>query len=141
MKLKLFYDRILKVLTIPAVFKIPHNRIISKFVLDTGSPHTILNYSDSIRLNIPHLQKSELIRIGGRAYQSYLYKNLELTFKSEDGKPVKDFIEVRVLKPASLKMEEIDKLDSFPNLLGLDFLEKGYKLFCNLSNGEIYLEK
>ncbi len=141
MRIKIFFDQKSKVLRIPALFKIPHKRIKSDFVLDTGSPHTFLNYTDAIRLTVPHTLKDKQIRIGGRKYQSYLFSKFEFTFKTEDDELVTESIPIRVLKPHGLNIDEIEELDNFPNLLGLDFLEKGYKLYCDLKNKEIYLEK
>ncbi|HJX50312.1 MAG TPA: hypothetical protein VJ438_02525, partial [Candidatus Nanoarchaeia archaeon] len=80
MKIKVFYDKDLKVLNIPVVLKTPHSRIPSNLVVDTGSPHTIINYTDSLRLGIPHTSKAELIRIGGRCYQSYIFNKLGILF-------------------------------------------------------------
>ncbi|MBI2630447.1 hypothetical protein HYW76_05075 [Candidatus Pacearchaeota archaeon] len=140
-KLKLFYDKNLKQIKIPSVLKSSRNRIVSNFIFDTGSPHTILNYSDSLRLGIPHVTKSEIIRMGGRVYQSYIFNNFEIIFKSPEKEIIKEILPVRVLKPNSLKMERIEEMDRFPNILGIDFLEKGYKFVCDIVNEEIYLEK
>lgn len=141
MKIRIFYNKTSKLLRIPAVLQVPHKRIISDFIIDTGSPYTILNYSDSLRLGIPHSIKSEIIRIGGRTYQSYLFDKFEIIMKSINNEEIKEFIPIRVLKPTSLKIKELENLDSFPNILGIDFLEKGFKLFCNLQENDIYLEK
>ncbi|MBM3234157.1 hypothetical protein FJZ19_03610 [Candidatus Pacearchaeota archaeon] len=141
MKIKVFYDKDSKQLRVPVIVKIPHKRISSDFVIDTGSPHTILNYSNSLRLGVPHTEKAELIRLGGRAYQSYLFNRTEIVFKSEDNKEINEIISARILKPSSPKAEEIEMLDRCPNLLGIDFLEKGWKFFCNLEKDEVYFEK
>ena len=141
MKIKIIYNKYPKLLRIPAILQVPHKRIASDFVLDTGSPHTVLNYSNSIRLGIPHNTKSEIIRIGGEVYQSYLFNKFEIVFKSTDNEEIKEQIPIRVLKPNSAKMNELEKLDKFPNLLGIDFLERGYKLICDIQNNDIYLEK
>lgn len=141
MKIKASYDSDFRYIKIPIILKAPRKRIISHVIFDTGSPHTLLNYSDSIRLCIPHNNKSELIRIGGRTYQSYLSYKFEVFLKSEDGDIIKEILPIRVLKPISLKSEELEKLDRFPNILGLDFLELGYKFFCDLKTKNIYFEK
>jgi len=141
MKIKISYKKIPKLMRIPALLKVPHKRIISDFVIDTGSPYTILNYSDSIRLNIPHTTKGEIIRIGGRTYQSYIFNKFEIILKTMDDKEITEIIPIRVLKPTSLKIDELRILDNLPNILGLDFLEKGYKLVCNIPEYDIYLEK
>ena len=40
-----------------------------------------------------------------------------------------------------IKIGFLEDLDSFPNILGMDFLRRGYIFYCNLKNGEIYFEK
>ena len=139
MKVKISYDK--KLLRVPVVLLTPHKRVVSNFVIDTGSPHTIINYKDSLRLAIPHIQKSELVRIAGKVYQSYVYERVEIIFKTLEGKEMREKIPVRVLKLFSLRFSEIENLDKLPNLLGLDFLEKGYKLVCNMKEADIFIEK
>lgn len=141
MKIKLLYDKDSKQIRVPVIIKIPHKRIVSDFVIDTGSPHTILNYSNSVRLGVPHTEKSELIRLGGRAYQSYLFSKVEIVFKSDENKEIIETIPVRILKPNSPRIEEMEQLDRCPNLMGIDFFEKGYSFFCSLASGEVYFEK
>lgn len=140
MRVKVQFNKIYKTLRVPAVLRIPHKRIASDFILDTGSPHTILNYTDSIRLGIPHDKKSEIVRMGGRVYQSYIYDNFEIILKSLDNQEIVEKISIRVIKPISSKINEIENLDKFPNLLGLDFLEK-WNLICKIKDDEIFLER
>lgn len=140
MKIKILFDEKSKVLRIPALLKIPHKRIKSDLVLDTGSPHTILNYTDSIRLGVPHTFKDKIVRMGGRIYQSYLFNKFEIVFKTDENELVTEVIPIMILKPHGLNIDELEELDEFPNLLGLDLLEKGYKLFCDLKNKETFLE-
>lgn len=140
-KIRIFYDKEEKLLRVPAILKVPHARIVSDFILDTGSPHTILNYTDSIRLGIPHTEKSEIVRMGGRAYQRYTFNKFEMVLKSQDNQAVTENLPIRILIPCSLKSIELINLDKFPNLLGMDFLEKGYKLFCDINNKDIKFEK
>jgi hypothetical protein len=141
MKIKILYNKDYKSLKVPAILITPHKRISSEFIIDTGSPHTLLNYTDSLRLSIPHSQKAEIVRIAGRAYQSYIFNRLTIVFKSSEGKEIKETIPVRVIKPMSMKSDELENLDRLPNLLGMDFLEKNYKLLCNIEREDIHLEK
>jgi hypothetical protein len=141
MKIKVFYDKNLRLLKIPVVLKIPHGRIASDFVVDTGSPHTILNYTDSIRLSVPHNSKAELVRIGGRVYQSYLFNRFTIVLKSENNEAISEDMPIRILIPNSLQGKELEALDKFPNLLGMDFLERGYKFYCDISKEEINFQK
>lgn len=141
MRIRVQYNKVYKSLNLPAVLITQRKRVMSKFIIDTGSPHTILNYGDSLRLNIPHNEKSEVIRIGGRVYQSYIFNNLQIIFKSFNGEEVRQSISVRVLKPNSLKSNELENLDRIPNILDLDFLELGYNFSCDLVNDEVFLQK
>lgn len=51
------------------VLRTPHNRITTIFMLDTGSPLTIIGYSDALRLKIPFEgYEKEIISIGGRKF-------------------------------------------------------------------------
>jgi|TARA_B100001971_G_scaffold203688_1_gene218888 hypothetical protein len=140
MKIKVIYDSELHLLKIPVKIKSPHKSISVFLVLDTGSPNTLLNYTDSRTLNIPFINQSGIISIGGSKYQSYSYNRIEIYFKSTEGNSIIENIPVKVLRPTSSRIDDLDELDSFPNILGLDFLKK-YKLVCDIKNNEIYLER
>ena len=71
MKIKVVYDKELNWLKIPVTLKTPHKRISVFIVFDTGSSNTLLNYLDSRRLNIPFIETSGNVSIGGNKYQSY----------------------------------------------------------------------
>ena len=141
MKIKAFHDKNLDIIKIPCVLKTPHKRIVSDFIFDTGSANTILNFTDSLRLNIPRINKSELVRMGGRKYQSYEFNKLEIVFKSTENEAIIIKMPIKSLKPTTPKIGALEELDDFPNLLGLDFLKQGYKFFCDLDNEKIYFEK
>lgn len=145
MKIKLFTyleDSKNTYLNATVILKAPHQRILTKFILDTGSPQTIISYSDALRLQVPFnsLSKEEIISIGGRKYQGYSYNKLKFVFMSEENKQAEEEVEVRIIKPTSIKeMEEVDRI---PTIIGTDFLKnKNYKLFCDFAKGEAYLEK
>ncbi|HLC31299.1 MAG TPA: hypothetical protein VJK51_01390 [Candidatus Nanoarchaeia archaeon] len=82
-----------------------------------------------------------MIRIGGRTYQSFIFDKFEIVCKSIDEKESVERMPIRILKPISMKVNELENLDRFPNLLGIDFLEKGYELLCNIQENKIHLEK
>jgi len=127
---------------VPVVLWAPRKKIKSFFIVDTGSPNTILNYTDSIRLGIPHIAKGGIIRMGGRRYKSHVYRKFEIIFKSTDDKEIRESLPIRVLTPTSPKAKAMEELDAFPNILGMDFLKKkGYRLHCDLEKDNIYLEK
>lgn len=141
MKIKAVYEEGVGQIRIPCILKSPHKRIVSNFIFDTGSKQTILNYTDSLRLLIPHVNKSELIRMGGKVYQSYIYDKFEILFKGDNNEIIIEDIPIRFLKPCSQKVVDLEILDFLPNLLGLDFLEGSWKFFCDLKNRNIYFEK
>ena len=140
MKINVFYDKELNWLKIPVTLKTAHKRISAFIVFDTGSPNTLLNYLDSRRLNIPFIEPSEFIRIGGNKYHSYSYNKIDFLFKTQEGELYSETIPVKILRP-TLKSEELEELDNFPNLLGLNFLKEGWKFHCDIKNNEIYFEK
>jgi len=107
---------------------------------DTGSPNTLLNYIDSRRLNIPFTESFGNASIGGNKYKSYSYPKLEVLFKTTQNQVISEEISIKILRP-SFKSTELEELDDLPNLLGLDFLKKGWRFFCDINNDEIYFEK
>lgn len=124
------------------ILKTPRKIIPTTFILDTGSPKTIIGYSDSMRLQIPlnSLSKEGIISIGGRKYDGYKFNRMQFIFKTEEGGSITEEKEVAVIKPTSPK--EVVEVQSMPTIIGTDFLkEKRYKLFCDIAGKEAYLEK
>jgi len=74
------------------LLKTPRKFLNTTFILDTGSPKTIISYSDALRLQIAFdsLAKTNIIRIGGRTYQGYCFNRLTFLFRSEDGKLIEE---------------------------------------------------
>lgn len=129
-------------LNAPLVLKTPNNRVKTLFILDTGSPHTIISYSDARRLQIPFSEKNdEIIRIGGGKYRGYSYNKLKALFISEDNKLIEENLaNAKIIRPTSIKDEE--EIGVFPTIIGTDFLkEKEYKLFCDFAKEDAFLEK
>jgi len=123
-----------------ALLKTPQKRTTTKFILDTGSPETIINYTDALRLNIPFITKGKIIKMGSRKFQGYEYGRLIFVFLTEDGNKVEENIKVIILRPTGLS--EIEEVDDIPTILGMNFLrEREYKLFCDVSKEIAYLEK
>ena len=100
-----------------------------------------LNYFDSRLLNIPFVERAGSANIGGNKYTSYNYEKLEIIFETVDGHSIIEKFPVKILRPSSGKIAELEELEIFPNILGLDFLKLGYKFICDLINEEIYLEE
>ena len=71
------------------VLRTPHKRITTFFILDTGSPSTIIGYSDALRLQIPLSgSEKEIISLGSRKYWGRIFKKIKLVFKNSQGKSV-----------------------------------------------------
>jgi hypothetical protein len=124
------------------ILKSPRGLTKSTFILDTGSPKTILNHFDARRLQIPFNSgaKTEIIRLGGKTYQGYTFERITFSFRSEDNQLVREEFPVIVVRPTSPKEEE--ELSNFPTIIGTDFLKKKrYILFCDMEKGIAYLEK
>jgi hypothetical protein len=66
----------------PVLLKTPRNRIKTNFILDTGSPETIISYRDALRLQIPFnsLSKGKILSFAGRKFQGYIYERLKFIF-------------------------------------------------------------
>lgn len=141
MKIKLSYNEKIQALEIPVIIKTPHKRSQSTLIFDTGAPKTLLNYTESRRLEIPFNEESGIIKIGGSKYKGYIFNHIEFLFKSIENNIVSEKLPVKILRPSSIKSNELSELDKFPNILGIDFLELGYKFFCDLKTKDIYFEK
>jgi len=124
------------------LLKTPRKILNTFFILDTGSPKTILSYLDAMRLQIPFdsLSKTEIVNIGGRKYQGYIFNKLKFVFKGENEELIEEDFPVCVIKPTSDK--ESNELSNMPTIIGVDFLKsKKYILFCDMDGGIAYLEK
>ncbi|MCK4395274.1 hypothetical protein KAW96_01625 [candidate division WOR-3 bacterium] len=123
------------------VLRTQHNRITTVFILDTGSPKTVIGYFDASRLQIPlNSSENETISIGGRKFWGRIFQKLKFVFKNEEGERVVEEMPVYVIKPTSPK--ELDEANKFPTIIGTDFLKlKKYKLYCDIANDDAYLEK
>jgi len=140
MRINIIYDEEVNWLKIPVTLQTPHKRISTFIVSDTGSPNSLLNYTDSRRLDIPFIERAGTASIGGNKYNSYSYNKLTILFKSNENEVIIQEINAKILRP-SLNSKELQELDDLPNILGLEFLKKGWKFHCDLKNNEIYFEK
>lgn len=125
-----------------AFLKTPRKFKSTRVIIDTGSPSTILSYSDAMDLQVPlsNLEKGDIINIGGSKYQGYIFRKLKIRMRSEDGTDMEEDVVVNTVKPTSQK-EHIE-LTSMPTIIGNDFLkDKKLKLFCDFANENAYLER
>ena len=122
------------------VISTPRKFISTEFIVDTGSPESILGYNDAVRLQIPFnsLSKSHFIELGGRKYQGYKWERITFKFYSGEGKLISEEFPVTIIRPTSQK----DNIANTPTIIGMDFLkQKRYILFCDVSGDLAYLEK
>ncbi len=118
-------------------------RIQDQFVIDTGSPKTVIPYDKAIRLQLSLNKKyPKTVYLGGNKYTAYEVK-VTFSFYGKKGKKdkiAKEPLSCLVLKPTSPKKEK--ELGYFPIILGIDFLKKReYNLVMNFKKKEFYLEK
>ncbi len=111
------------------------------FVVDTGSPLTIIPFQKAKELNLPikDLQGEENIRLLGTRHKILKFpKGLTFTFLCEDGEILSFDYSPLIAKPC--KEDENWVLTEL--IIGTDFLrEKGFKLFCDMKNNMGFLEE
>ncbi|MCK5624834.1 hypothetical protein KAI04_03260 [Candidatus Pacearchaeota archaeon] len=117
------------------------NMIPDTFVIDTGSPKTVIPYDKALRLQTPFNKKfSKIVCLGGMKYNAYEVNNFEFIIINEKEEMVIEPFPCVVLKPTSKKKES--ELGHFPIIIGTDFLrERKYNLVMNFEKKEFYLEK
>lgn len=98
-----------------------------EFLLDTGAARTVILDRDAIRLGIDYsrLEKHREGTLGiGGVVETYIIKNIELIFVTEEGRHHKERLNtIYVLKHETLN----EKILRIPSVLGRDVLNK-YKL-------------
>jgi|YelNatPaOPRAMG01_1025707.scaffolds.fasta_scaffold06546_2 hypothetical protein len=114
--------------------------IKTKFIVDTGSSFSFINYPTFLRLNLP---KGEVIVkdmiIGNTIIDLLSIRNLKLYVRSEEEKAIS--IITSILSVALPSEKDKGKAYELPNIIGLNFLENhGLKLFIDMKNENCYLE-
>lgn len=126
----------------PVLIKAPRKRRRVNFILDTGSPETILGYRDALSLQIPFnsLSKGRIFSFAGRKFQGYTYNKIKMAFISTENKLIEESMPISVIRPTSFK--EVEEVDNIPTIIGTDFLRaKRYILYCDISGDNSYLQK
>ncbi len=114
------------------------------FAVDTGSSETFISESDALRMALPinNLSFSKHIRMGGSVFELKGLPNIEIKFKTDEGKL--ETIRLDTSVALSTKKDEKNKqiAQSFPSILGTDFL-KDNKLSLHFipHKDEAYLER
>lgn len=129
---------------VTALFVCSHFQIKEplKFILDTGSTHTVLAESTAKKLGIDLDKLPQKVKISGIAGTSegLQLSGIQLIFTTVNGKEVKESLPfVRILKnPPPRNMEEVKAFELIPNLLGLDIIRR---FTLRFENQFIFLER
>ncbi len=109
-----------------------------ELLLDTGATRTTILDRDAIRLGIDYskLEKHREGTLGiGGVVETYIIRNIELVFITEDRKHYKERLDmIYVLKHKTLN----DKILRLPSILGRDVLNK-YKLVLHGQKGIVII--
>lgn len=149
MKIPLIVDELYGGLRAFKIFIImgPHFAGSIKFIIDSGSPDTIIGTMDASRLNIPitSLPNSDLdkqvVGLDGATIPLKLIKDAKLSCTNDSGTSVK------VIQPIYVNSKYIQKIrgqetQGNPSVLGVDFLLKNkFKFFFDPSSKIAYLEE
>jgi hypothetical protein len=116
--------------------------ILIEFVVDTGSPCTLISFNDAKRLNIPISRLSKVnpnVSLGSRKFERYVLPDVDLCLKDEKGGIIKiKSNSLTVLKPTT----RLTQGSMTPSILGWDFLlSNNFRLVLDAPNEESYLEK
>src|SRR3989344_5277501 len=118
-----------------------------KFILDSGSPDTIIGTMDASRLNIPVANlpdtdsDKQVVGLDGAIISLKLIKNANLVLIDDKGSSIK------IILPIYVNSKHIQKIrgqetQGNPSVLGVDFLLKNkFKFIFDPYKKEAYLEK
>ncbi len=117
------------------------------FLIDTGSPDTIISEGNALMLKIPlkKLPKDKpIMGWGGGSYDSYTFNNVTINFKTDENKIFQVHIPKILISQLTTKMTEEERQISlsFPSVIGTDLLKNnGLILYFDPSKSVAYLEK
>lgn len=120
------------------------------FIIDTGSPLTILSEGDALKLHVPinNLQNPPMekkhIHMGGSVSElKWISKQTNIIFRNEDKGTEKISLNGLCVAIGTKKDNKHKQLSQgSPSVLGLDFLKiQGFALYINPKKNLAYLEK
>lgn len=127
--------------------KQPHSYGQIKAVLDTGSPTTVISYSDALKLNLPVINANAGNPIAGFGKGKIPSKKLDrflFALKSNDNRIKVLEMPVNIIDISTLRNMPQDMQAStmrVPTIVGLDFLRNTkMKLVINLEQHKAFLE-
>ena len=117
-----------------------------RFIVDTGSPKSVISEKDSLVLQIPFKRIKRTIPvygIGGSSVEAHPIKKAVLTFRNEQGKlEHRTLPEIYACRTAKRTKAVIMRSRKLPSILGVDFLIGNHlKLVFDPVNSIAYLEK
>lgn len=133
---------------LPSVISSPQYRlgfVRTSFIVDTGSPQTFISEGDALRLNLPlnKLKFREHMRMAGSVFEVLEMRNVGLYVKTDEERSEKiELPYIGVARGTKKDSKSIQIAQSFPNILGIDFLKQNkLALYFNPSKNIAYLEK
>lgn len=106
-----------------------------EFLVDTGSPKTIIMDADVFTLDVDYskLSKNPVPRVGfGGSVDTYIASGARLVFTASDEQEHAEHIDVEVVKHSRLSQDVL----RLPSILGRDILNK-YSLFYRRKSGSL----
>lgn len=99
-----------------------------EFLIDTGSPETIISEGSALILKIPYkrLPKGKPARgWGGASYDTHIFKNVTIYFKTDKNQIFPVHLKEVSISELTTKMSEKERQISlsFPSVIGTDFFK------------------
>ncbi|MBU3923387.1 MAG: retropepsin-like domain-containing protein [Nanoarchaeota archaeon] len=114
------------------------------FIVDTGSPSTLIPYQKVLELNllIKDFVADEDISLIGSRHKAYRFpKKILFYFLCSDGKYIRKEFDPIVVKPVVSNRDVLAGNVLTDMIIGLDFLLDGnFVLFCDMKSNIAYLE-
>ena len=117
------------------------------FLVDTGSPDTVISEGDALRLRIPInrlIKDRPLTGWGGASYDTYTLNNVKIHFKTSENQIFSiSFQKILVSQLTTKRPEEERRISlTFPSIIGIDLLKNnGLKLYFDPAKSVTYFEK
>lgn len=92
--------------------------------VDSGSPFTTISTRDALAFHLPisNWKGGEQTGLAGLKWLGH-WVDAILTFRDDQGNPVKFNTQVRVLVPTKFDAKTLSEIKNIPSLIGTDFLE------------------
>ena len=136
-----------KMLFLPVLL---HHKLVSgnvQFLIDTGSPFTVLSPREGIRFRyqLKELSRkpSAVVQLAGFKFKRFpLNDSVTFTFIDETGTPQStNYSNLQLLSPTKVDERTLKECQHIPSIIGIDFLEdKGITLIYNPSRNSAFLE-